>query len=160
MINIIAAISKNNAIGKGNKIPWHIPEDFKHFKELTMGHAVIMGRKTFESILESLGKPLPGRKNIIVTRQADYKVPNEVEIFISFNAALAAHSDEDIFVIGGAEIYKQAIDRADKLYITRVDQVVDGDAYFPEIPSDKWQLINEEKKEGYSFCIYQRKANL
>ncbi len=155
-IFLIAAVAENGIIGKDNSIPWHLPEDLKRFKKLTIGHPVVMGRKTFESIVARLGTPLPGRKNIVVTRQENFRVPEEVLVYHSVHDAFAAHKDEDIFVIGGAEIYRQTIDKADTLYITRVHQKVEGDARFPDIQSDEWKIATEENHDGYSFVTYNR----
>jgi len=158
-ISLIAAVAENNVIGKKGGIPWHLPEDLKRFKELTMGHPVIMGRKTFESILTILGKPLPGRTNVVVTRQNDYAVPAEVEKYTSTEEALAAHKGEEVFVIGGGEIYAQTIDRADTLYITHVEKTVEGDAFFPPFSQEEWGLREEEKHDGYRFAAYTRRQS-
>ncbi len=155
MLSLIAAISKNNCIGKDNQVPWHIPEDLKHFKEVTTGKAVLMGRKTWESIPEKF-RPLPKRKNIVITRQKDYPVPAGVELYQEIEAALTAHPNEEIMVIGGAEIYRQTIARADRLYITEVNQVADGDAFFPEIDTSVWKEVGRENHTGFSFVIYER----
>lgn len=156
MLNIIAAVAENGVIGDKNKLLWHIPEDLQRFKKLTMGKTVVMGRKTFESILEQLGTPLPGRKNVVITRQNDYITPG-VEIFHSIDEALQAHQNEDIWIIGGGQLYAQTIDKADKLYITHVEKTVSGDTYFPTISPEKWKLASEEKFKGYRFSIYERK---
>lgn len=153
MISLIAAIAQNNCIGKNNTLPWHIPEDFKHFKTVTKGHPVLMGRKTWESLPEK-SRPLPNRKNIVITRQTDYVVPEGVERFHTVEEAVAAHPNEEIMVIGGAEIYRQTIGIADTLYITHVNQTVDGDAFFPEINRTVWQEKEREDHEGFSFVTY------
>jgi dihydrofolate reductase len=135
-LNLIAAVSKNGVIGRDQALPWHLPEDLKRFKETTYGAPVIMGRKTFESI----GRLLPGRKNIIITRRPDWIVPNAI-VVQNLEAALAkAGGDDgsaahDVFVIGGGEIYRMALPKADRLYITEIDLTVEGDAYFPEWPA-------------------------
>nr|AIA16466.1 Dihydrofolate reductase [uncultured bacterium] len=103
------AVSENNVIGKNNDLPWHLPEDLKHFKELTLGKTVLMGRKTFESIVSRLGKPLPGRKNVVITRQEEYKAPAEVLVFKSLDEAVQNLLADDVYIIGGAEIFKQAL---------------------------------------------------
>lgn len=161
MIALVAAVAENNCIGVGGKLPWHIPEDMKRFRELTMGKVVFMGRKTWESIPLRF-RPLPGRINVVVTRQADYAthVPAGVEVFGDISAALAAHAGTDIMVIGGAEIYTQTIYSADTLYITRVHQAVQGDAFFPEILPERWQLESVEDHEGFSFCVYHKKSGM
>jgi dihydrofolate reductase len=150
MITLIAATSENNALGKDNQLVWHLPNDFKRFKQLTSGHHIIMGRKTFESF----PKPLPNRTHIIITRQKNYTVEgcfiaNSIE-----NAIAMAPKDEEIFIIGGAEIYKQSIDFADKIELTRVHSTFDADAYFPEINLNNWTLVFEEhhyKDEKHQF---------
>ncbi len=157
---IIAAIAKNNVIGKDNKIPWYISEDFKHFKELTKGYPIIMGKNTFLSLPK---KPLPERENIVITFAND-------SFFFDSESVIIKHSLEDaidyaktlqkdkIFIIGGASVYKQAMEKniADILEITIVDGVYDGDTYFPEINKNIWNLVREDKKEGYSFNTYVR----
>ena len=154
MIALIAAISTNGVIGKDCKLPWHIPEDLKRFKELTSGKTVLMGRKTFESILGYLGKPLPNRKNIVITRQEGYAVPEGVLIYKSVEEALQKHRTEDIYVIGGAEMYAQTIGLADKLYITEVHREIEGDAVFPEIRENIWHESAREEHKEFSFVEY------
>jgi dihydrofolate reductase len=156
MFNIIVAIAENNCIGKGNDLPWNIPEDLKHFKEITAGKTVLMGSKTFESIMGRIGKPLPNRKNVVVGRDPNYKVPEGVLFFNDLDIALDNLKDEDLFIIGGASIYKQTLDRVDKLFITHVHQTVDGDAFFPQIDPTVWKKIKDEPHEGFSFAEYER----
>ena len=156
-LSIIAAISQNNCIGKDNKLPWHIPEDLKHFKKLTLGKAVLMGRKTFESILTQLGKPLPGRKNLVITRQTEYRVPDGVEVYGTVEEALQANANEEIMVIGGAEMYRQLLPQADALYITEIKKIVNGDAFFPVVDVEQWQEEKREKYEEFDFIEYRRK---
>jgi dihydrofolate reductase len=150
MLVIIAAVSENNVIGKDGKIPWHISEDFRRFKSLTVGHTVIMGRKTFES----LGRPLPERKNIVITHQKNYK-PDGVLVAGSFADALRLSSGK-VFVIGGSSVYREALPHADILEITKVHKNVDGDVYFPVI-GNEWKETKKEDKEGFSFVTYERK---
>jgi dihydrofolate reductase len=157
MITIIAAVASNGVIGKGNELPWHLSEDLKRFKRLTLNNTVLMGRKTFESIFERLGKPLPKRTSIIITRQSDYEVPQGCFIYNIIEYALTKHSNENVFIIGGATIYKQTMDLAEKLEITHIDQDYEGDTYFPEINQGQWQITNEEKFDGYRFVTYERK---
>ncbi len=152
---LIAAIAKNGCIGKDGQIPWHISEDMKRFKELTMGHAVLMGRKTWESIPDRF-RPLPGRTNIVITRQKNYPVSQGVEVFSNINEALQRHSQETIFVIGGAEVYRETMPRANCLYITLVDQTVDGDVFFPKIDPQVWHEVEREDHNGFSFISYFR----
>ncbi|MFH1621418.1 MAG: dihydrofolate reductase [Patescibacteria group bacterium] len=155
MINIIVAIAKNNCIGKNGQLPWHIPEDMKHFKELTNGKTVVMGRKTWESLPEKF-RPLPDRLNVVVTRQAGYQVPVGVLVFPSLESALAAYKNDETFVIGGAQIYTQALPQTDRLYVTHVDQVIDGDAFFPAIDPLIWKELERDEHEGFSFATYEK----
>lgn len=159
MISLIAAAARNNVIGKGNALPWDLPNDLQHFREVTAGHTIIMGRKTFESI----GRPLPKRRNIIITRQDDYK-PEGVEVVSSTEAALATMSeDEEAFVIGGGEIFKQALPIADRIYLTRVEADVEGDAFFPELDMSEWRevsrkegVVDEKNALPHTFLVYDR----
>ena len=145
---LIAAISDNGIIGADGKIPWHISDDLKRFKRLTTGHPVIMGRKTYES----LGKPLPNRRNIILTRQPG---PDH---FASLDAALKSCADQTIFIIGGAEVYRQALPIADVLHLTHVHQSPAGDTYFPDYDRTAWREVHREDHDGYSFVEYHRAA--
>lgn len=156
-ITLIAAISTNNCIGKNGNVPWHIPEDLEHFKHATMGKIVLMGRKTWESIPLKY-RPLPKRKNIVITRQTHYPVPEGVEVHQTVDEALAAHAGEDIMVVGGGEIYAQTIDRADILDITHVEQAVEGDAFFPEIDLKKWEEVSRNNQTGYTFVLYHKRG--
>lgn len=138
-------MAQNNCIGKDNRMPWHIPDDLKRFKALTSGHPVIMGRKTFESILGYLGKPLPERTNIVISR-ARLNDPKGAIVLSNLDEAIKtakAHAQKDgkeeIFIIGGAQIYNQAIDLADILHLTQVHKDVDGDAFFPQFDQNNWQ---------------------
>jgi dihydrofolate reductase len=136
VIAIIVAMDRQRVIGAGNRLPWHLPDDLRRFRTITRGHPVIMGRKTFESI----GRPLAGRTNVVVTRQRGYRPPGCVVVH-SLEGALAAVPPEETFVIGGASIYRQALPLVDRLYVTEVDTRVDGgDAYFPEIDPGQWHL--------------------
>ncbi len=139
MIVIIAAVAENNALGKNNDLLWHLPNDFKRFKEITTGHHIIMGRKTFESF----PKPLPNRTHIIISRQKDFLKQGCVVVDTIEKAIEACPKNEDIFIIGGGEIYKQSISLADQLDITRVHQSFEADVYFPEIDSKIWELTSE-----------------
>ncbi len=155
MISLIAAISENNVIGVDNDLPWHIPEDLKHFKEKTSGKTVLMGRKTWESIPEKF-RPLPKRTNIVITRQKDYKVPEGVELFFDIETALEKHKGEDVVVIGGGTIYEQTIEKADTLYITHVEKTIDGHAFFPSIDTTQWKETERDNREGFSFVTYKK----
>ncbi|OGS81510.1 MAG: diacylglycerol kinase [Flavobacteria bacterium RIFCSPLOWO2_12_FULL_31_7] len=144
MLTLIAATSTNNALGKDNQLVWHLPDDFKRFKTLTSGHFIIMGRKTFESF----PKPLPNRTHVIITRQKDYQVPDGCIVVPSLEKAIAfCPKDEEVYIIGGGEIYKQSIDIADKVELTRVHTSVEADTFFPEINPEKWNIIFEEHHE-------------
>lgn len=136
MISIIAAVASNGVIGNKNSLLWHIREDLQHFKALTTGHPVVMGRKTYES----LGRPLPDRRNIVITRQ---KIELKgCDIVHSLSQALALFGpDEEVFIIGGAQIYAEALPRADRFYLTRVERSYEGDTRFPEWNPDDWQLV-------------------
>lgn len=155
-ISLIAAIAKNNCIGKNGKLPWNIPEDMKRFREITNHKPVIMGRKTWESIPERF-RPLPNRTNIVITRQKGYQTPSNVITASSLEEALrkTATADE-VMIIGGGELYKEGIELANKLYITHVDQTVDGDAFFPTIDTTRWKETSHDKHDGFTFSIYER----
>jgi len=155
MITLIAAVAENGCIGKNNALPWRLPEDMKHFKDLTTGKTVLMGRKTWESLPEKF-RPLPNRTNVVVTRQPEYPVPEGVHVHRTIESALAEHADQDLFVLGGADIYKQTMDVADRLEITRVKQTVDGDAFFPEINPVLWKEVRNEPHDGLAFVTYER----
>lgn len=149
---IIVAMDKNRVIGKGNQIPWHISEDLAYFKKITMGHTVIMGRKTYFSI----GKALPGRKNVVLSRDKSLSLNDAIVVHNLFGLA-----EPEAFVIGGASIFEQALDMADTLYITHIDAEFDGDIKFPEINWDLWTLVSckdQMSSAGYklSFCVYKR----
>lgn len=160
MISLIAAKAENNVIGSRNDLPWYLPADLKHFKELTTGHAVVMGRKTYESIMTRLGHALPDRRNVVLTWQAidlpDAEVIHDVRDIEKLG--------DDVFVIGGASVYAATIDMADTLYLTDVHAQIDGDAYFPVVDDEKWREISREKHEkdeknqfDYDFVTYARK---
>jgi len=158
-ITIIAAIGKHRELGKNNQLIWHLPNDLKRFKKVTSGHDVIMGRKTFES----LGGPLPSRTNIIITRNTNYKAPL-CTVANSLEEALSISEDPNPFILGGAQIYTQAIKIADKLDLTLVDASFDADAFFPEINNDIWKETSREKHKmdekhnyNYSFVTFERK---
>ena len=156
VISLVVAAADNNVIGLDNAMPWHIPEDFKHFKTLTIGKPCIMGRKTFESILEQLGKPLPGRVNIVVSRK-NYQHGGALtckDLDEAIDQASKVETDE-ICIVGGAQIYAQALDLADKIYLTRVHQSPEGDAFFPALGSE-WDEESCDKREGFSFLTYAR----
>ncbi len=161
-ISCIVAVAKNNVIGKDNDIPWYLPADLKYFKKTTINHHIIMGRNCYESI----GKPLPKRTNVILTRDPYYIVSSTV-IAHSIEEALSIaleNGEGEAFIIGGGEIYRQSVPYWDKLYLTEVDLEVDGDVFFPEIDFTEWNLISEEKhakdtknEHDYTFKVYEKK---
>ena len=168
-ISLIAAMDEGRVIGAGGKIPWHLPADLRHFKELTTGHPVIMGRKTFESLGK---KPLPGRANILLTRDAEYNAPG-CTVATSLHDALRAAENGamgetgDVFVIGGEEIYRLALPYARRIYLTEVHGAFEGDAHFPEFGAGdggEWQLVRTEPHSkddanpmDYDFLVYERR---
>jgi len=156
MINLIVAISKNNVIGKKNDIPWYYPEDLKYFKRITTGKTVVMGRKTFQSIIDRNGKILPNRNNIVITRDQNFKYEN-VTVINDVKAYIKGLLDEEIFIMGGSEIYNLFMPYADKLYITHINKEYDGDVFFPDIDYSKFDLISKDDQNELSFCVYQRK---
>jgi len=158
-VSLIVAVAKNGVIGHNNTLPWHLPEDLKRFRALTTGHHIIMGRKTYES----LGRLLPGRTSVIVTRNTNYQLEGAL-IAHSLPAAIdLCKNDAEVFVIGGAELYQQALACVDTLYVTEVDLTPTGDAYFPRVEADLWQLSAREahiSAQGLAFdyVCYQRKV--
>lgn len=160
MITLIAAAAENNALGKDNAMLWHLPDDFKRFKEITTGHHIIMGRKTFESF----PKPLPNRTHVIITRQKGYAPEGCIVVDSMENAIAACPKEEDIFIIGGGEIYNLGMPFADIIELTRVHESFEADAFFPEINRNEWELISEEyhptdekHKIDFSFQTFARK---
>ena len=159
-LSMIVAMAKNRTIGVNNTLPWRCPEDLKHFKALTMGHHMIMGRKTFDSI----GKPLPGRTTVVVTRDRSLKIDGCVIAHSLQDAIKACASDTRTFIVGGADIYAQALQLADTLYITEIQQDVEGDAHFPEFDKNMWRETSREVRAQetpqplqYHFVTYQRR---
>jgi dihydrofolate reductase len=163
-LSIIAALSSNNVIGRNNDLPWHLSSDLKRLKALTMGHHMIMGRRTYDSI----GRPLPGRTFVVITHNPSFR-PEGVQVVHTLEEAIqiAVHAgDEEPFIAGGAQIFEQAIHRADRMYLTRVHAELDGDAFFPDFDDvSEWQLTDSEHFEAdekndypYSFLTYDRMA--
>ncbi|CAN7390967.1 dihydrofolate reductase [Knoellia sp. LjRoot47] len=151
-VTLIAAVGRNGVIGSDNDMPWHLPEDFAFFKRTTMGHAMVMGRKTFDSI----GRALPGRRTIVITRQADWQHA-DVETVHSLDDALGlAGPVGEVFVAGGGEIYAQAMPFAQRLLITEVDQEPEGDVRFPEIDPATWRETSREQRDGFAWVTYER----
>lgn len=180
-ISLIAAASENNVIGRGNALPWHLPDDLKFFRDKTKGHAIIMGRKNYQSIIDAIGKPLPKRRNIIVTRDREFSAPG-CEVASSVEEAIMyGHqeqksavdslsqklSTEEIFIIGGGQIYDLAMRHANYIYLTRVHAWIAGDVFFPEIDEGVWEQTeckehpaDEEHKFAFTFFTYKRKSRL
>mgnify|MGYP001281945027 CR=1 FL=1 len=161
MLTIIAAAAENNALGKDNDLVWHLPDDFKRFKKLTTGHHIIMGRKTFESFPQ----PLPNRTHVVITRQQDYDNENCIVVHNLKDALAFASKDEQPFIIGGGQIYQQALDQniVDKLYITHIDSNFDGDTFFPEVDYTKWKsnllfsnIANESNPHDFKVMVYEK----
>jgi dihydrofolate reductase len=159
MITIIAAAGENNSLGKDNDLVWHLPDDFKRFKELTSGNHILMGRKTFETF----PKPLPNRKHLIITRQEEYSVPENCFVFDAIQSAIDFTDNQDIWIIGGGEIYKQSMEIADRIELTRVHSEFEADTFFPEI-GEEWKLVSEEyhpvddrHKYDFTYLTYDRR---
>lgn len=154
MLSIIVAHAQNMAIGKDNQLLWRLSSDLKNFKQLTMGHKIIMGRKTFESI----GKALPGRTNIVISRTPELKIKDCIVAKSLESALKSVSDDEEAFIIGGAQIYRQSMDLVDKMYITKVQHSFDADTFFPEYNMDRWQELEranyqKDEKNHYDFSI-------
>ncbi|MFN2260521.1 MAG: dihydrofolate reductase [Psychroflexus sp.] len=151
-ITMIAAAAENNALGKNKDLVWHLPDDFKRFKKITSHHHIIMGRKTFESF----PKPLPNRTHIVITRQKNYKKSGCIVVHSLEKALEISASETEVFIIGGGEIYSQAMPFADKIELTKVHAEFDADTFFPEIDKSKWKLVNEnfhEKDEKHNYAF-------
>jgi len=159
MISIIVAMDENRLIGSNNALPWHLSADLQHVKQLTTGHAIILGRKNYESI----GRPLPNRKNIVISRNPDYDAPGCV-VVNSIEAALKAAAGDDIFIFGGAKIYEQMFDLAERMYLTQIHATFEGDSWFPKYDPAGWEEIerqdfsaNEKNPYSYSFITLEKK---
>ena len=158
-LSCIAALGENRVIGRGNRLPWHLPHDLRRFKAITMGHPMIMGRKTFDSI----GRPLPGRRSIVLSRNPGWAAPG-VETAPSLDAALErCTAEEEVFVIGGESLFRESLQRCDRLYLTLVHSTIEGDRFFPEIDWNEWEQIEDERHESdeshehaFSFRTYDR----
>ncbi|OLO28555.1 dihydrofolate reductase [Alkalihalophilus pseudofirmus] len=163
MISFLVAMDRNRVIGKNNDLPWELPADLAYFKKVTMGHPIVMGRKTYESI----GRPLPGRENIIITRNQEYTAEGCTVLHsIEDVQKVIDHHEKEVFIIGGAEIFKEAFPIADKLYITHIDEEFDGDTFFPEFNLSDWHEVSREKgmkdeknPYDYYFSVYEKKRN-
>ncbi|HWU34503.1 MAG TPA: dihydrofolate reductase [Methylovorus sp.] len=150
-LSLIVAIAHDGVIGVNNTLPWHLPEDLKRFRALTMGHHIIMGRKTYES----LNRLLPGRTTVIVTRNPDYRVEGALIASSLQNAISQSAGDEEVFLIGGAELYREGLGQADRLYITEIEASFSGDAFFPAIDYAQWKLVAEERHVSVNHLIYR-----
>ena len=151
-ITLIAAVARNGVIGKDGGMPWHLPEELAHFKATTMGHPLVMGRRTYEAI----GRPLPGRRTIVVTRDREWRAPG-VETAHSFADALSlAGPADEVFVAGGAQIYAEAMPYAHRMVITEVDEEPEGDTWFPAWPERAWREDSREQHDGWSRVVYER----
>ena len=160
IVTIVVAIGENNAIGKNNELLWYLPKDLRHFKTITKGHTVIMGRKTFESV----GKPLPNRRNIIITRNTDLAIEGTEVVHTLEEALELCKQAEEVFIIGGAEIYKIAMPHTDKIYLTVVHENFEADAFFPEIDRNLWletasekHLPDDKNNLNFTFSTLERK---
>ena len=157
-LSLIAAVARNGVIGRDNDLPWRLSADLRHFRQLTTGHPIVMGRKTWESI----GRPLPGRRNIVLSRDPDF-VADGAEVFPALDEALGAVAEEEeVFIIGGAALYAGALPRADRLHLTRVDAEVEGDVHFPEFDGDRWVCVSREShpadernEYAYAFEVWE-----
>lgn len=155
MISLIVAIAKNNVIGLNNQLPWHYKNDLKYFKEVTTNHKVVMGMKTFQSIIDRNGKILPNRENYVVTRNLKFNYPN-VTVINDLKSFLKQNHQDEIFIIGGSQIFDIALDYADRLYITHINKEYDGDVFFPEVNFSEFKLISKRDEDELSFCVYER----
>lgn len=152
-VSLIAAVARNGVIGAGNAMPWHLPEDFAFFKRTTMGHPLVMGRRTFDSI----GRVLPGRRTIVITRQPSWSHP-EVETAHSFAEAISlAGPADEVFVAGGGEVYAEAMPYAHRLLVTEVDLEPEGDVRFPPVDHQHWRETSREPRDGFAFVTYERR---
>ncbi len=165
-LSILAAVARNGVIGKCNTLPWHLPEDLKHFKSLTMGHTIVMGRKTYASI----GRVLPGRTNVIVSHQTDFRIPDAIvahtlEDALQQRGPDTLRQESELFIIGGARLYEQTLELAQRLYLTEIQREFDGDAFFPEFDRREWFEVSRERhisngRTGmpleYHFVIFDR----
>lgn len=160
MIVIIAAVAQNGVIGKANALPWHLPEDMKHFKVLTTGHAVLMGRKTWESLPPKF-RPLPNRRNLVLTRDTSFVAPGATVVHTLDEAMKVGADGTAIFIIGGAEVYRLALPLAQRLELTEIDAAFEGDAHFPTFDCTQWRAVKRESGSGadglrYAFVTYER----
>ena len=154
-VTIVAAVARNGVIGVGGGLPWHLPEDLRRFKELTIGHVLVMGRRTYESI----GRPLPGRTTVVVTRRPDWSAGADEVIRardVPGALALATEIDDEVFVVGGGQVYEEALPLADRLELTFVDAEPEGDTFFPEVDWSQWREVAREEGDGVAYVTYER----
>lgn len=152
LLTLVAAVARNGVIGRAGDLPWHLPQDLAHFKATTLGHPLVMGRRTFESI----GRPLPGRRSIVITRDPAWHHAG-VETAGSFTEALGlAGPADEVFVVGGGEVYAEALPYAHALVLTEIDREVEGDTYFPEVDPNVWREVSREEHDGFAFVRYER----
>jgi dihydrofolate reductase len=151
-ITVLAAVGANLVIGSKGEMPWHLPEDLAHFKATTMGHTMLMGRKTYDSI----GRALPGRRTIVITRQVGWHAPS-VEVAHSLPEALALAGPADLFVVGGSDVYRQALPLADEMLLTEIEQSPEGDTFFPAFDAADWQETSRQAHDGFAFVTYIRR---
>lgn len=164
-VTLVAAVARNRVIGRGNDLPWHLPEDLAFFKRLTLGHPVVMGRRTFDSIVARLGKPLPGRTNIVVTREAKRAIPGATAVDSIHDAVDAARGAPEAFVIGGAEIFRLALPLAQRAWLTEIDADFAGDTFLPALDAREWREAERQthppagaRAFGFAFVRYERTA--
>jgi dihydrofolate reductase len=154
-VTIVAAVARNGVIGVGGGLPWHLPEDLRRFKELTIGHVLVMGRRTYEST----GRPLPGRTTVVVTRRPDWSAGADEVIRardVPGALALATEIDDEVFVVGGGQVYEEALPLADRLELTFVDAEPEGDTFFPELDWSQWREVAREEGDGVAYVTYER----
>ncbi|GAB3250365.1 dihydrofolate reductase [Chitinimonas naiadis] len=158
MLSLIAALARNHTVGINNTLPWHLPDDLKYFKATTSGHPIIMGRKTYDSI----GRPLPNRHNIVVTRDTRWQAEGVTVVHSIADAIKAAGEVDEVFLIGGATLYAEALPFADRLYLTEIEADIEGDAFFPAWSRANFRELQREKRQGpefaYSFVVYERQT--
>ncbi len=163
MISILVAYARSGVIGKSNDLPWYLPADLKRFKQLTTAHPVIMGRKTFNSIIKRLGHPLPDRTNVVLTRDTKFQYDGAMVVNDLDTAIAMTQPEGEVFIIGGAQVFNQSMNVADKIYATEIDADIEGDVYFPIVDRSEWQETSREEHESdeknpynYAFVIYER----
>lgn len=165
MVALVVAWARNQVIGRDNDLPWYLPADLKHFRQLTTGHSVIMGRKTLDSIMKRLGRPLPNRTNIVLTRDTLYQAPGCLVASSLDEALKLVPNGQEAFVIGGAEVFNQALPMADRLHVTEIDAEINGDVHFPEFDRSQWREIeragytaDDKNPYDYAFITYERQS--